>query len=331
MMHAPDPDDAVARSGLRIVLGLMPGLGNSFWNVVINAIEDVLIRAGYGVIFGDTRGDPVREAHYERLLRSGHVDGLILFNARPSWAPRLFEIGLPTTVVFNDMPDLDRVPVFGVDNREAAATMVEYLLSLGHRRIAHITGPEENLDAQARLRGYGDALARRRHRSSIPALSGAAATPSLPAPRRRSATWRSPTTARRQSSPRATRVAIGCISALREAGVDRPRRGLGRRLRRHRLLRHVRAAAHHDAAAARRARPSCRRGSRPPARGRAGAAGRYAPFLQARHPSECRASRPRRQRPAAADGRRRCAAGQDHRASIASKGLRPATACASGG
>jgi LacI family repressor for deo operon, udp, cdd, tsx, nupC, and nupG len=221
MMHAPDPEDAIARSGLRIVLGLVPGLGNSFWNVIINAIEDVLIRAGYGVIFGDTRGDPVREAHYERLLRSGHVDGLILFNPRPSSAPRLFEIGLPTTVVFSDMPDLDRIPVFGVDNREAAATMVEYLVSLGHRRIAHIAGPDDNLDAQARLRGYGDALV----------AAGIAVDPGL--------IWRGgysfvagAKAAQRYlalSDDRPTaifaasdEIAIGCISALREAGMVVP-------------------------------------------------------------------------------------------------------------
>jgi len=221
MMHAPDPDDAIARSGLRIVLGLMPGLGNSFWNVIINSIEDVLIRAGYGVIFGDTREDPVREAHYERLLRSGHVDGLILFNARPSLGPRLLDIGLPTTVVFSDIPDLDRVPVFGVDNREAAATMVEYLLSLGHRRIAHISGPEDNIDAQGRLRGYCDALGAAGiafdpgivWRGSYNFVAGAKA-----AQRYLALSADRPTAIFAVSDE----VAIGCISALREAGVDVP-------------------------------------------------------------------------------------------------------------
>ena len=125
MIVAPGSEEVEAADGLRVVLALMPGLGNSFWNVIINATEDVLIRAGYGVIFGDTRGDPVREAHYERLLRSGHVDGLILFNPRPASAPRLLAIGRPSVVVFNDTADLDRIPIFGVANRDAAAPMTE--------------------------------------------------------------------------------------------------------------------------------------------------------------------------------------------------------------
>jgi LacI family transcriptional regulator len=36
--------------------------------------------------------------------------------------------------------------------------MVHHLTSLGHRRIAFITGPEQNADAADRLRGYRDAV-----------------------------------------------------------------------------------------------------------------------------------------------------------------------------
>jgi len=220
-MHAPDPGDTAPRSGLRIVLGLMPGLGNSFWNVIINAVEDVLIRAGYGVIFGDTRKDPVREAHYERLVRSGHVDGLLLFNASPSLGLRLLDVGLPATVIFGDIPDLDRAPVFGIDNREAAATMVGYMTGLGHRRIAHIAGPEDNLDAQARLRGYCDALgaAGIAYDPGIVWRGGYSFVSGAKAVQRWLALSGDRPTAIFAASDE---IAIGCISALREAGVDVP-------------------------------------------------------------------------------------------------------------
>ena len=221
MIVAPGSEEVEAADGLRVVLALMPGLGNSFWNVIINATEDVLIRAGYGVIFGDTRGDPVREAHYERLLRSGHVDGLILFNPRPASAPRLLAIGRPSVVVFNDTAELDRIPIFGVANRDAAATMTEYLIGLGHRRIAHISGPPGNGDAAERLRGYGDALAA----AGIPLdpglvwsgaysfVSGAKA-----AQRYLNLAGERPTAIFAASDE----MAIGCIAALREAGIEVP-------------------------------------------------------------------------------------------------------------
>jgi len=222
MIWSPQLDEGAPPAGLRIVLGLVPGLGNSFWNVIINAIEEVLLRAGYGVVFGDSRSDPAREAHYYRLLRSGQIDGVLLFNPRPDFGPRVFEIGLPTAVVFNDIPDLERVPVFGAANREAAATMVEYLLGLGHRRIAHIAGPDQNLDALERLRGYGDALSAAGvavdpdliWRGGYSFVAGAKAVQrylALEAGRRPTAIFAS-----------SDEIAVGCISALREAGVEVP-------------------------------------------------------------------------------------------------------------
>jgi LacI family repressor for deo operon, udp, cdd, tsx, nupC, and nupG len=222
MIWSPKLDEGAPPAGLRLVLGLVPGLGNSFWNVIINAVEDVLIRAGYGVIFGDSRSDPVREAHYHRLLRSGQIDGLLFFNPRPDFGRQLFDIGLPTAVVFNDIPELDRVPIFGVANREAAATMIDYLIGLGHRRIAHIAGPEQNLDALERLRGYGDALAAagvavdqgliwRGGDSFVAGAKAARRYLALDADRRPTAIFAA-----------SDEMAVGCVSALREAGVEVP-------------------------------------------------------------------------------------------------------------
>ena len=221
MIAASDSGNDLPRDAIRIVLGLVPGLGNSFWNVIFNAIEDVLIRAGYGVIFGDTRYDPVREAHYERLLRAGHVDGLILFNARTSTAPRLIALGLPTVVVYSDTPDLDGVPSFGIANREAAAAMVEHLIGLGHRRIAHLAGPEDNNDAEERRRGYADALAA----AGIPLdpdlvwRGGYSFVAGAKAAQRYFALSDGRPTAIFAASDE---MAIGCISALREGGIAVP-------------------------------------------------------------------------------------------------------------
>lgn len=142
----------------KIVLCLLPGLGHSFWNVIINAVEEVLTRAGYGVIFGDTRSDPVREAHYDRIVRAGQVDGVLLFNGRlPGADFAELDRVVPITLISNDIPS-SGLPVFEVDNHAAARTMTEHLISLGHRRIAHITGPIANVETGERLNGYRDAL-----------------------------------------------------------------------------------------------------------------------------------------------------------------------------
>jgi LacI family repressor for deo operon, udp, cdd, tsx, nupC, and nupG len=148
-----------ARSS-KMVLALLPGLGNSFYTVIINAVEELLTEAGYGILFGDTRNDAKRDAHYDRLVRSGQVDGVLLLTGRlPRKDFAELDATVPITLVSNDIPEIKTLPVFEIANREAAREMVEYLIRLGHRRIAHITGPAGNIEARERLRGYRDALA----------------------------------------------------------------------------------------------------------------------------------------------------------------------------
>src|SRR5262249_38381523 len=91
----------------KMVLALLPGLGNSFWNVIINAVEEVLTEAGYGVIFGDTRNDPWRENHYDQLVRGGQVDGVLLFTGRlPREGFALLDRAIPITLVCNEVAGL---------------------------------------------------------------------------------------------------------------------------------------------------------------------------------------------------------------------------------
>jgi len=52
----------------------------------------------------------------------------------------------------------DRVVVS--NERSAVASMAEYLVELGHRRIGYITGPEGRRSTRERLEGFSDALER---------------------------------------------------------------------------------------------------------------------------------------------------------------------------
>ena len=52
-------------------------------------------------------------------------------------------------------------PVFVARNREAARTLTEHLIALGHRRFAFLGGPEKTADAIERLGGLREALSAR--------------------------------------------------------------------------------------------------------------------------------------------------------------------------
>jgi LacI family repressor for deo operon, udp, cdd, tsx, nupC, and nupG len=143
----------------KMVLALLHGLGNSFYTAILNAIEEVLFEAGYGVVMGDTRANPGHEAHYDKLVRSGLVDGVLLLSGRlPGKDFAELDSTVPITLICNDIPDRD-LPVFETANRDAARRMVDYLVGVGHRRIAHVTGPGHNVEARERILGYRDGLA----------------------------------------------------------------------------------------------------------------------------------------------------------------------------
>ena len=154
--------NATARSlrarSTKMVLALLNGIGDSFFTAILNSVEEALFDAGYGVVMGDTRGDSARESHYDRMVRSGQVDGVLLFSGRLP-AARFGELDavVPLTLVCNDIPQLS-VPFVESANRDAARTLVEYLIGVGHRRIGHITGPMRGPEADDRLAGYRQAL-----------------------------------------------------------------------------------------------------------------------------------------------------------------------------
>lgn len=64
---------------------------------------------------------------------------------------------LPVVVINNYIEDMD-VNCIAVDNEGGAEKAVDYLINLGHRRIAHITGDLATQAASLRYNGYKDAL-----------------------------------------------------------------------------------------------------------------------------------------------------------------------------
>ncbi|MBN9017354.1 MAG: LacI family DNA-binding transcriptional regulator [Rhizobiales bacterium] len=156
--------NAAARSlrakSTRMVLVLLPGIGNSFFTPVLNALEEVFSEAGYGVLIGYARNSPRRETHYARVIRAGQVDGVLVVTGNIPRDEAFVQIpgSVPISLMFSEVPGTDEFSVFDVDNRAAAAAMVRHLIAQGHRRIAHIAGADASLEARERSAGYCDAL-----------------------------------------------------------------------------------------------------------------------------------------------------------------------------
>lgn len=97
---------------------------------------------------------------YMELTRARHIDGMILMT------PRSDDIGLKAleeaetpAILMGYLPELNMFSV-DVDNYHSAKMAVEHLLNLGHKRIACITNAASPYSsASQRLDGYKEALA----------------------------------------------------------------------------------------------------------------------------------------------------------------------------
>jgi LacI family transcriptional regulator len=69
----------------------------------------------------------------------------------------LSQQGVPIVTIEDQVAPIN-TPWIGIDNVDGAYEATRYLLSLGHRRIAHILGPEGYLCAAERYEGYSRAL-----------------------------------------------------------------------------------------------------------------------------------------------------------------------------
>jgi LacI family repressor for deo operon, udp, cdd, tsx, nupC, and nupG len=154
--YVPNPAARTLRSQKsRMVLVVLPNLGNIFFSKILRGIEETLFEAGYGMIIGDLDGSPEKEARFSAFMAGGQVDGAILLNGH------LFseaKAGIPLVALCEAIPEA-AIPQIEVDNRAAAQAMTQYLAALGHRRIAYVCGPADNVLERERLRGYRDGLA----------------------------------------------------------------------------------------------------------------------------------------------------------------------------
>lgn len=145
-----------------MVLVVLPDLSNTFFSKILRGIEERLFEAGYGMIIGDLDGSPEKEAHFTAFTAAGRVDGAILLNGHLFGQTREGEgtpakIGIPLVALCEAVPSAD-IPQIEIDNRAAASRMTQHLASLGHRSIAYVSGPRNNILERERFLGYQDGL-----------------------------------------------------------------------------------------------------------------------------------------------------------------------------
>src|SRR5262245_11757500 len=138
---------------------LIPDLTNPLFPPIVRGLEDRLAADGYVALIGNTDSDDERELMVFELMRARHVDGFVLATATTHnrVLAEAAQAGL-VVVLVNRLSEEFSFPSVSVDNERGIRLAVSHLTGLGHRRIAHVAGPQDTSTGRDRLRGFRAAL-----------------------------------------------------------------------------------------------------------------------------------------------------------------------------
>jgi LacI family repressor for deo operon, udp, cdd, tsx, nupC, and nupG len=142
------------------IIVLVPTIANLFFARVIAGMQEAAMKQGYSILLANTLANPSTESEYAKMVQTSQADGLIQLRAfNPFTQTDAQSIGfLPMVNVCEVLDDIN-CPTVALNNQAASKTMTDYLISIGHKRIGLVKGPQSSPLTLARLAGYREALA----------------------------------------------------------------------------------------------------------------------------------------------------------------------------
>ena len=146
---------------------VIPDLTNPVFPPIIRGMEHALRDHGYTAILADSNESVDDERIIVERMRARQVEGLVLASAHR--ADKIVEAavdqGLPV-VLINRTTDDSRALSVTSDDYQGAMDAVSHLVSLGHRQIAHLAGPQYLSTGYNRRQGYLAALRKHKIKSN---------------------------------------------------------------------------------------------------------------------------------------------------------------------
>lgn len=153
--------NAAARSlarGKTGIIGLtISTLHDSFFDAVVKEVSDRLEEQGYFLALSIVTGN--EESLHRLMLQEDRVDGVIMLSPIQE-DESMFELkkrNIPFVMLDNQQPGTSAPSVI-VDNFKGGYEATRHLIELGHKQIAHITGPQFFLSSRERERGFRQAM-----------------------------------------------------------------------------------------------------------------------------------------------------------------------------
>ena len=138
---------------------------DSFYGEIVDGIGEIASDNGYGLLMVMTKTPGEISAQQARFFKEKQVDGIIVAGHYSKSSQILLdfeEAGIPV-VMCSDRSFSDVIPFVITDDYKGGAIIAEYLLGLGHKRLAYCFGVSEN-----DLRYSGAKYTMERYRQEVP-------------------------------------------------------------------------------------------------------------------------------------------------------------------
>ena len=176
-----EPKRPKSRTG--ILLFIVPEFTNPSTDLVLAGAQEEAERMGLGLLVMTVAQYPERNKPNLKVLKQFPFDGVIVTHSELT-PERIFELSNRSDfplVVYGRSLDTPHVHCIDIDRDNAYYQATKYLITLGHQRIAFLSGPVEWYISQQRLKAIQRALAEANlaldpdlHRWSVPTIDEAA-------------------------------------------------------------------------------------------------------------------------------------------------------------
>ncbi len=162
LKYEPNQAAISFKQGRTMILGvILPNLGEEYFSMAINGIEDIATKNKYTVLIGQSHDEVEREQQITEAMRRQRVDGLIVSLSKTTRSFEHFEqlknYNIPI-VFFDRVPDTPDAYTVSCNLENSSVELVDWLIANGHKRIGFIKGPDTLIHSTQRLKGYLDGL-----------------------------------------------------------------------------------------------------------------------------------------------------------------------------
>lgn len=155
------------RSGKSGLLGLIvPDIKNPYYPIFFQAVHDIAVGYGYQILLSSTFGRATEEAQALHMFEINRVEGILLNAAEgesdeacDDILSRFLERGVPVIVAGRPARGVKADEIV-LKNQAGCEKSTSYLLKIGRKRVAFISGGKASVATRERYAGYAAAIER---------------------------------------------------------------------------------------------------------------------------------------------------------------------------